>query len=82
MDRPPALGDVVCLPPWLPDRPYRVLEVRDPAIPGHVWVCGYAIDEVPRVERSYLVPVPRLRLLPDPIWGSNTTGAGEAPWSR
>jgi hypothetical protein len=69
MDRPPRLGDVVGLPPWLPDRPYRVLEVRDPDVPGHVWIRGYAVDEVPRVERWHLVPVALLRLLPDPTFG-------------
>lgn len=78
MDRQPVLGDVVGLPPWLPDRPYRVLEVRDSGIPGHGWVRGSAIDEVPRAERWYLVPVSRLRLLPDPLWELNTTGAEES----
>ena len=69
MDRPPTLGDVVGLPAWLPDRPFRVAEVRDPDLSGHVWIKGWFVNELPRVEIPYLVPLARLRLLPDPTFG-------------
>ena len=69
MDRPPRIGDLVGLPAWLPDRPYRVLGVRDPGIDGQLWLSGYLIEEFAVTEATYLVPVAKLRLLPDPIWG-------------
>jgi hypothetical protein len=50
MDAPPRLGDVVGLTPWLPDRPFRVLDVRNSGIDGHSWIHGYLIDELPRTE--------------------------------
>ncbi|BCJ37523.1 hypothetical protein Athai_50260 [Actinocatenispora thailandica] len=76
MDRPPRIGDLLGLPAWLPDLPYRVLGVRDPGIEGYRWLDGYLIDGGTVHERSYLVPVARLRGLPDPLWGNAT---GEQP---
>jgi hypothetical protein len=64
----PQIGDVVGLPGWLPDRPYRVLGVRDPGIDGHLWLDGYLIKDTGVTVASYLVPVAQLRPLPDPTW--------------
>lgn len=69
MDRQPRIGDLLGLPAWLPDLPYRVLGVRDPGIPGQVWLRGYLIDGFTVDQRSWLVPVAQLRELPDPVWG-------------
>ena len=68
MDQPPHQGDVVALPAWLPDHPFRVVDVRDPHLDGHVWIKGWFVDELPRVEIPYLVPLARLRRLPDPTF--------------
>lgn len=68
MNRPPQLGDVVALPAWLPDRPFRVIDVRDPHVHGNVWIRGWFVDQLPRVELDYLVPVARLRRMPDPTF--------------
>jgi hypothetical protein len=65
----PQIGDVVGLPGWLPDRPYRVLGVRDCGIDGHLWLDGYLIEGTVITVASYLVPVAHLRPLPDPTWG-------------
>ena len=67
--RPPVIGDVVGLPAWLPDRPFRVLGVRDPGIDGYRWLDGYVIEDAGITVASYLVPIARLRALPDPLWG-------------
>jgi len=72
IDRTPRLGDVVRLPSWLPARPYRVLEVRDPGIDGHVWLRGYLIDDLPRTETWHLVQVAQVRMLPDPTFGGGS----------
>ncbi|WP_030445845.1 hypothetical protein [Actinocatenispora sera] len=70
MERRPRVGDLLGLPAWLPDLPYRVLAVREPGIDGYVWLDGYLLDGYAVVERSFLVPVARLRELPDPVWGN------------
>jgi hypothetical protein len=69
MERRPRVGDLVGLPAWLPNLPYRVLGVREPGIDGYVWLDGYLIDGFNVAEHSWLVPVARLRELPDPVWG-------------
>lgn len=69
MNRRPRIGDLLGLPAWLPDLPYRVLGVREPGIDGYVWLDGYLLDGYAVTERSVLVPVARLRELPDPVWG-------------
>lgn len=69
MDTAPEPGDVVGLPAWLPDHPFRVDQVRDPHLDGHVWIRGWFVDQLPRVEIPYLVPLARLRHVPDPTFG-------------
>lgn len=66
----PEVGDLVALPSWLPDCPYRVLGVRGDPGAGWVWLDGYLVRPGGsiRVER-YRVPVAGLRRLPDPVWG-------------
>ena len=80
--RLPRLGDVVGLPAWLPDLPYRVLNVRDAHIDGWIWLGGYLLDGYTVRPAAYLVPTARLRYLPDPVWGAahdETTSAAPHP---
>ena len=72
MNNPPGLGDVVGLPAWMQVGPVRVLDVRVDPIPGLVQVDGYEMGRLPRVERTFRVPLVQLRRLPDPTYGGGS----------
>ncbi|BCJ27094.1 hypothetical protein [Actinocatenispora sera] len=64
----PAVGDLVALPRYLSDRPYRVLAVADSMIPGWVHLGGYLIRaDLTQWLVDYEVPANQLRLLDDAV---------------
>lgn len=68
----PDVGDVIGLPFWLSDEPYRVTGVELVA-PGVVRLRGYLVRPG-RVQQPvvYVVPLAMLRRLPDPTWGPSS----------
>lgn len=77
----PVVGDLVALPRYLSDRPYRVLAVADSLIPGWVHLGGYLIHaDLTQWLVDYDVPANQLRPLDDavlPVYGRvGRRGAG------
>lgn len=71
------VGDLVGLPVWLPRLPMRVLGVEPLLIAGWVRLRGYLIaDDLSQRHVTYLVPVRRVRRLPDPARGRPRAGDG------
>jgi hypothetical protein len=65
----PRVGDLVGLPAYLSDRPYRVLAVSASRIPGWVHLGGYLIHaDLTQWHCEQDVPITQLRKLPDPVW--------------
>jgi hypothetical protein len=76
-----VVGDLVALPRYLSDRPYRVLAVVDSLIPGWVHLGGYLIHaDLTQWLVDYDVPANQLRPLDDavlPVYGRvGRRGAG------
>jgi len=65
----PAAGDLIALPPWQGQRPYRVVSIAPSPIPDWVRLDGYLVESDGRCRpRRVDVPPRYLRRLPDPPW--------------
>jgi hypothetical protein len=63
--RTPAIGDLVDLPPELPQHPFRVLSVRT-VRPGWVELDGYLVMPESRPHLAvYTVPISDVRVRPE-----------------
>lgn len=68
----PHVGDVVRLPIWLPQEPYRVTGV-ELVTPGVVRLLGYPVRPGRATQPAeYVLPLVLLHPAPDPTWPAPT----------